>query len=476
MKNFNINNLHAGNFIPNLWKSIFSPSCLIVSLMMISSCDNFVEVDLPDSQLTANAVFEEKATANAAMTDIYSKIRDAGLLTGSASGLSHLLGNYTDEFKFYGDPQNSTVAFYNNSLISSNTQIKGLWDSSYNQIYAANAVIEGIEKSVHLPETDKKQLKGEALFVRALLHFYLTNLFGDVPYITSTDYEQNRNAEKMSVNKVYTSAKNDLEQAIQLLPESYISQDRVRPNTYAAHALLARVDMYAGLWDEASNEASAVLNNTGLYIYEDDLDKIFLKESTATIWQLAPGFSGGNTLESVTFNFTIGPPPLSALTDGFMSAFTVNDLRKTHWVKAVTDGTATWHHPFKYKYSGTDSSREYSIIFRLAEIYLIRAEARAQSGDLIGAKEDLNKIRKTAGLLDTTAITQAEILDAILQERHLELFTEFGHRFFDLKRFNKIQSVLSVVKTGWKTHDALFPIPEVELNLNPNLKPQNSGY
>lgn len=476
MKNININNLHTGNFIPAIWQSIFSLPCLTVFVMLISSCDNFVEVDLPNSQLTANAVFEEKATANAAMTDIYSKIRDAGLLTGSSSGLSHLLGNYTDELKFYGDPQNSNVAFYNNSLIASNIEIKGLWDSSYNQIYAANAVIEGIEQSVHLPETDKKQLKGEALFVRALLHFYLTNLFGDVPYITSTNYEQNRLVKKTSVNKVYTNAKNDLEQAIQLLPESYVSEDRVRPNKYATHALLARVDLYAGLWDEASNEASAVLNNTGIYIKEKDLDKIFLKESTATIWQLAPGFSGGNTLESVTFNFTSGPPPLSALTDSFMSAFTDNDLRKTHWIKAVTDGTTTWYHPFKYKYSDTDSSREYSIILRLAELYLIRAEARAQSGDLIGAKEDLNKIRNTAGLADTPAITQAEILNAILHERQLELFTEFGHRYFDLKRFNKIQSVLSVTKTGWDTHDVLFPIPEAELNLNPNLKPQNSGY
>ncbi|MNE93570.1 SusD family protein [compost metagenome] len=58
----------------------------------------------------------------------------------------------------------------------------------------------------------------------------------------------------------------------------------------------------------------------------------------------------------------------------------------------------------------------------------------------------------------------------------MELFTEFGHRFFDLKRFNKIQSVLTAVKTGWDTHDALFPIPQVELNLNGNLKPQNTGY
>jgi hypothetical protein len=109
-------------------------------------------------------------------------------------------------------------------------------------------------------------------------------------------------------------------------------------------------------------------------------------------------------------------------------------------------------------------------------MYLIRAEARAHSGDLIGAKEDLNTIRHTAGLADTSADTQDEILDAILQERRLELFTEFGHRFFDLKRFNRIQSVLSAAKPGWDAHDDLFPIPEAELSLNPKLLPQNPGY
>ena len=99
-----------------------------------------------------------------------------------------------------------------------------------------------------------------------------------------------------------------------------------------------------------------------------------------------------------------------------------------------------------------------------------------QSQFNVFSKEDLNKIRTRAGLANTSALTQVEILDAILQERRLELFTEFGHRFFDLKRYNKIQSVLSAAKTGWDTHDALFPIPQVELGLNPNLKPQNSGY
>lgn len=474
MKNFNTN-LYIWNTKNSLWGMVFDALWILTLATVMSACDSFVDVDLPNSQLTANTIFEEKATANAAMTDIYSKIRDNGLLTGSPGGLSHLLGIYTDELDFYGALP-SGPAFYNNSLIASNPDVKEFWNNSYNQIYAANAVIEGVVHSSKLAGADREQLIGEALFVRALLHFYLGNVYGNVPYITTTDYAVNRVAVRIPVATVYANAKADLEQAITLLPEEYVTPDRVRPNKYAAHALLARVDLYAGLWNEASNEASVVLNNTGAYTYEQDLDKIFLKESTSTIWQLAPGFSNGNTLEAQTFNFNEGPPPISALTNDFMSAFTANDQRKSHWTQAITDGTSTWYHPFKYKFGDSGTSSEYSIILRLGEMYLIRAEARAHSGDFIGAKEDLNTIRHTAGLADTSASTQDEILDAILQERRLELFTEFGHRFFDLKRFNRIQPVLSAVKPGWDVHEDLFPVPEAELNLNPNLKPQNPGY
>ncbi|MDX1829290.1 MAG: RagB/SusD family nutrient uptake outer membrane protein [Lutibacter sp.] len=476
MKNFNNNKLNTRYHKDIIWRLVVLVIIILVVTLSICSCNDFVEIDLPSSQLTSNGVFEEKTTANAAMTDIYSKIRDAGLLTGSATGLSHLLGNYADELDFYGSSQNAAVVFYNNSLIASNADVKRLWDTSYNQIYAANAVIEGVENSVNLPIADRKQLRGEALFVRSLIHFYLTNLFGDIPYITTTDYEKNSIAVRVPDSTIYNNIKDDLEEAIQLLPEDYFSTERVRPNKYTVYALLSRVNLYAGLWSEAAIEASEVINNTGLYVYEQDLDKVFLKESTSTIWQLAPGFSGGNTLESETFNFTIGPPPLSALSANFMAAFDPNDQREIHWTKAVSDGSTTWYHPFKYKSSNTGSSVEYSIVFRLGELYLIRAEARAHLGDLLGAKEDLNKIRNRAGLEDTTTLSQDEILDAILQERRLELFTEFGHRFFDLKRFNKVDEVLSMVKPGWDSHDVLFPIPETELKLNPNLQPQNQGY
>jgi hypothetical protein len=474
MKKFSTN-FYIWNVKKSLWGMAFDALWILFIAGIMSACDSFIDVDLPNSQLTAKSVFEEKATANAVMTNIYSKIRDTGLLTGSPSGLSHLLGIYTDELDFYGALPSGPV-FYNNSLIASNPDVKEFWNNSYSQIYAANSIIEGVSNSVKLANADRDQLTGEALFVRALLHFCLANVYGSVPYITTTDYAVNRFAIRVPVAVVYADAKADLEKAITLLPKDYIAPNRIRPNKYAAHALLARVNLYAGLWDEASNEASAVLNNTSVYVYEEDLDKTFLKESTATIWQLDSGFSGGNTLEALTFNFTSGPPPISALTNDFMSSFTADDQRKAHWTEAITDGTSTWYHPFKYKFSNTETSHENSIILRLGEIYLIRAEARAHSGDLIGAKEDLNKIRHTAGLENTLAATQDEILNAILQERRLELFTEFGHRFFDLKRFNRIQTVLSVLKPGWDIHDDLFPIPEAELNLNPNLKPQNPGF
>lgn len=476
MKNLENNNSDKWYKKDIFLKFIIMAICILMALLSMYSCDDFVEVDIPNSQLTAKAVFEEKSTANAAMTDIYSKIRDGGLLTGTAVGLSHVLGNYTDELDYYGSSQNEITEFYKNSLIATNSNVKRLWNLSYSQIYAANAIIEGVESSVNLSANERAQLKGEALFVRALIHFYLANIFGDIPYISTTAFEQNRLAAKVPVSKLYVSIKADLEEAVQLVPENYLSVDRTRPNKFTVYALLARVNLYAGLWNEASDEATLLINNTSLFYTVQDLDKIFLKESKSTIWQLAPKSSTGNALESGTFNFIIGPPPISALSSDLMSVFTAGDQRKAHWTKAVSKDGATWYHPYKYKYTNATSSFEYSIIFRLSEMYLIRAEARVHLGDLSGSKEDLNVIRSIAGLENTVALTQDEILDAILQERRLELFTEYGHRFFDLKRFNKIHPVLSAIKPGWDAHDALLPIPEAELNLNPNLRPQNQGY
>ncbi len=450
---------------------------LIAGLVCVTSCDDFVNIEIPQNQLVAEGVFEERTTATAAMIAIYSRLRDAGVLSGSATGVSNLMGQYADELNFYGSSQSQVQPFFNNAVLPTQSAIQNLWNDSYKQIYSANAVIEGVTKAIALPETDKKQLKGEALFVRALVHFYLTNLYGPVPYVTTTDFEVNKKVSKKSVASIYQEAIVDLENAILLLDENYLNEGRSRPNKFTATALLARIKLYSGLYNEAANSASAVLNQSGLYPFETNLNNVFLKSSTNTIWQLPARNAGGNTLEGNTFIFQSVPPPQGALSEPLLAAFEPGDLRKTIWTRTISGTAGSWSHAFKYKQrNNTASSVENSIVFRTDELYLIRAEARAQAGELTSAKDDLNIIRVRSGLAPTTAVTKEQILDAILKERRVELFTEFGHRFFDLKRTGMIDTVLSATKEGWDSTESLLPLPQVELDLNPALLPQNSGY
>ncbi|MFQ6601870.1 RagB/SusD family nutrient uptake outer membrane protein [Flavobacterium sp. C3NV] len=440
------------------------------------SCDSFVEVELPNSQLTSTSVYEEKATANAAMTHVYAKMRDDGIFTGLSNGVSNLLGNYSDELTYYGSFSEGPGNFYNNIVMPSNANIKSLWNKSYEQIYGANSVLEGCSASTALSVETRNQLKGEALFVRALLHFYLANLFGNIPYVKSTNYQVNAKIAKETPDAIYKYCIEDLNKAVELLPSSYLTSDRIRPNKFAAKSILSRVYLYNSQWNEAANEASAVINNTSLFQLENELSKVFLKASPETIWQFAPNTGSGNTLEAQNFIFTSGPPTGSAVSNSLLSAFTAEDQRKVKWINTVQTGNSTWYSVAKYKNKGTGTSTEYSIIIRLSEIFLIRAEARVQAGDIIGSKEDLNLIRKRAGLQNTVSTSQNEILQEILQERKLEFFSELGQRFFDLKRCNKLDEVLASLKPEWNSYKTVLPLPESELLLNENLNPQNNGY
>ncbi len=438
-------------------------------------CENFVDVPLPSSQLTGAKVFEDPSTAEAAMVDVYSKLRDTGILTGLGGGASVNLGLYADELANYS-AEMLTTNMSNNELLPDNGIVLTLWNDSYHQIYCCNAVIEGLEKSSSISEAAKKKLTGEALFTRALIHFYLANIFGDIPYIKGTDYEKNRKAVRIESSQVYQYIIEDLNNAVSLLPADYITAERVRPNKFAAYALLARAYLYSKEWEKASNAASAVLNSP-LYKWENDPDLIFLKTSTSTIWQFMPKRAGNNTDEAAMFIFNSGPPLSTALDPKLISAFEDGDFRRLKWTRTINSPSGSWQHAYKYKKNApTATSAEYSIVLRTAEQHLIRSEARARQGDLIGAKEDLNKIRRTAGLSDTPALSAEEIINAVIKERRIELFTEYGHRFFDLKRTGQLDAVLGNLKKGWNPTDNLWPIPEKELISNPFLSPQNPGY
>lgn len=460
----------------NKWGTTLVNSCFVLLLLVVTACDDFVIVDIPTTQLSSELVFENYDTATAALVAIYAELRDNGLLTGNSNGMQAKLGEYTDEMQFFGAGGQTDAAFFNNIVLPSNADVYNWWNTTYTQIYATNAVLEGVEKSQALTNSQKDQLRGEALLIRALLHFHLTNLFGSIPYVTTTNYKVNTTIAKIPAGAVYENVEADLITAETLLNTAYLTGERIRPNKATVQALLARMLLYSGRWAEAANYASAVLNNTDLYEGTQTLDEVFLKESFSTIWQLKPAEEGNSTLEGLSSIFIQGPPPVSALSGPFVNSFEEGDERATTWIKAVTDGTEVWHHAYKYKaFENSGSSPEYSIVFRTAEQYLIRAEARVKQGDLLGAREDLNKIRNQAGLENTTAATELQIMEAITKERRSELFME-AHRFFDLKRADLLNVLLPSIKPGWNNNDRLLPLPQTELLLNPNLNPQNPGY
>ena len=446
---------------------------LLTSLLM--GCEDFIETGQPDSQLTGETVFNNVETAEAALTKIYSKLSNDVLVCGNSKGISILLGSYSDELQTYNTGLTEHQFFLNN-IIPANTDIAALWNGSYNLIYAANAVKEGVENSTGIQQDDKNRLIGEALFLRAYIHFHLVNLFGEIPYVTTTDYVINKKIEKLTSSELYTVLVDDLEHAKTLMPAINQSMLRVRPSVDAVKALLARIYLYNNNWEAAQSEANALIGS-GNFAWVDNLDAVFLKNSTGTIWQIMPGQEGLPTQEGQSFVFSTAPPPNRALSQELVNGFEIGDQRKEHWTGNVSENGIIYYYPNKYKQfnNGTESS-EYSILMRLEELYLIRGEARMHLGDFDGAREDINKIRNRASLGNIIANTEQEILDAIIQERRIELFSELGHRFFDLKRTGRINSVLASVKPGWNVTDILWPKPESELLLNPNLLPQNAGY
>ena len=115
------------------------------------------------------------------------------------------------------------------------------------------------------------------------------------------------------------------------------------------------------------------------------------------------------------------------------------------------------------------------MVLRLADIYLIRAEAAARLGNTAEALDDLNLVRARAGLGASTASVQDDVVNAILHERQVELFTEWGNRWFDLKRTGTVDAVMAPLKPGWQPTAALYPVPQTQLNVNGALK-QNPGY
>lgn len=449
----------------------------LLTALGFSSCQKFVAVDPPIDQITGATVFLNSETATAAVMGIYTQMMPTTPVY-SSGGMTIYAGMSADELVSTTPANVEENEFAQNGLQSGNGIVwSHFWSRAYRHLYQVNACLEGITRSGNISGAAKSQLQGELLFARAFIYFYLVNLFGAVPLVLGTDYQINGQLERSPASAVYAQVISDLQGSRSLLPASYASAGRVRPNKWAATALLARVYLYGKDWAGAEAMAQEVINS-GTYTLANQPGQVFLANSTEAIWQLMPSEPGFNTTEARFMVPTTAATsrPQFVLSNGLINAFENGDSRRAAWVGSKTVNGLVNYYPFKYKVRNTGLPvTEYYTVLRLAEVLLIRAEARAKQDKIALAAADLNLIRRRAGLADYQAGSAAHFLHALEQERRIELMAEWGHRWLDLKRNGRASAVLQPLKPGFEDMDLLYPIPQTEINRLPALT-QNPGY
>lgn len=444
-----------------------------------TACRKFVDIEPPANQIPSEVAFANDASATAAVNGIYSEMItnssqfSSGFTTLYAGMSSDEIGYYSSSFR--DEFVNSQITIVNHANLTS-----WFWSPAYRYIYTANLCLTELEKSNNINPYLKKTLKGECLFIRSFCYFHLVNLFGGVPLILNTDYNENASIPRSTQDEIYAQLILDLVSAKSLLSDTYPVTEKVRVNRMAATSLLAKVYLYTRNWEKAENEASSVINSS-LYSLEPALNSVFLKSSPETIWQLKTISNSINTIEgNLILPASSSSVPTFVLTNTLLSSFELGDNRKNAWtysrVFPLPSGP-TVTIPYKYKVFGNNAPiTEYYVVIRLAELYLIRAEARMNMDNISGSQDDLNRIRNRAGLANTIAATKSDLQIAIEKERQIELFCEWGNRWYDLKRMNRANDVLSPIKgSNWQLTDTLWPIPQDQINLNNSLS-QNPGY
>ena len=472
----------------------------VTIVLTLSACKKLIEIDPPVNAEVGTEVYKKDNTAIAVLTGLYTRMSNEGF-DGAFTGLRSVsigAGLSADELTLVDDPN---VGYYLPQLHANalTAESYGRGWSMFEVVYAANAAIEGLTNNTFLSVKVRDQLLGEAKFVRAYCYFYLTSLYGAVPLVLNTDYTATRALARTSQQDVFQAILTDLKEAEVLLSDDFmdaklttVTTERVRPTKWASTALLARCYLYLEQWGNAETAATKLLTNTARFDLVSSPDKVFLKNSKEAIWQLQPVVAEENTKEGLLFNLVPGAPNFYSqpvyLSRRVVDAFEKGDLRKVNWTNFLEVGSDTFYYPYKYKIGTTGQPvSEYLMVMRMSEQYLIRAEARMRQDKLADGIADVNALRTRARGEEpddlpaiAVGISKDSALKVVLHERQVELFTEWGHRWLDLKRTGNVDAVMKVVtptKGGtWQSYKQLYPIPAYDIILNNNLKPNNTGY
>lgn len=447
----------------------------VVTVMLLFSCEQAIEVDDPINQIHTGQVFEDANTAYAALDQIYTELQTNSLFSGGSSGAGALLGTYTDDLDLFLPPGSSDNTYlFLNQLLPTNSIVKSVWANAYKEIYMANAVISGVRSSTGISTANRDRIEGEATVIRSMVYLNLMQIFGEIPYTVTTDYSVNQSLTKKPEAEILQLLASDLQAAVTLLSDDYRDPSRIYVNRKVAQMVLADVNLLNKNWVEAESLCRTIIQSPD-YVFEADITKVFKKTGAHHLVLLKTLTDGTPVPETKIYYFTSPPPQNYVLSTDLATSFSAGDLRRLNWIKEVGNYPAVFYRNDKYKNVITNND-EYSVVYRLEQVYFMLAESLIKQNKTEEATAWINKTRVRAGLAELPlTFNQEQLLGELITERRKEFFAEQGHRFYDLKRLGQL-GVLKQHKPNWQDFNGRWPLPLSELLLNPNLAPQNPNY
>lgn len=444
---------------------------LFALAFVFASCNKILDVN-PTDAVPADLAINNKVGVEHALVGSYNALQSSSLYSLDIVVVGDLVADnltWTGTTQTYGQFENKPVP-------SVNGVVDGMWTACYDGINRVNNILYRLPAISDLTETEVKQYKGEALFIRALLYFDLVNYFGGVPLRTQPTLDLTYvDLERSSIEQVYAQIIADLTEAKAKLPATKVTKVVGRANTYSVSALLAKVSLAKfqltnnqASADLAISEAGRVISEGG-YTLKSDYSSLFNPgvPSEESVFEIVYDLQNYNRLAQYLYPILLLGRYEFAPTPGLIQSFDIADQRLG--TSILFDSK---NKPYVTKYNDISGGTDRVNVFRLAEMHLIRAEALAYSGgDTAIIKSDLNLIRNRAGLANTTAESIDELKLAIENECRHEFAFE-GHRWTDLVRTKRAVPLL-----GIDVKYTLFPIPLSEIQTNKKMtNSQNPGY
>jgi len=426
-------------------------------------CNKFLDVQ-PKASISGENIIIDETSANAALNGVYSALRT--YYSVDFQSIAYLSG---DNIQWTGS-QSQVQEFINHQVNAENATITSTWKGIYVAINRANQVIKNVEELGNdvIAESVRNRIAGEAHFIRALAYFDLARTWGGVPLITQPTLEatDNTGIPRSTSEETYAQVLADLELAEQLLPET---TNRFQATRKTVWALKARYYLYNKNWQEAENYATRLINDHANYELLTPYHTFFADGITGTRESVFELFYNANELNPHRGQWQPqqnGGTRQWAPNNTFVNLVNDSAIGGSRNALVAKDNQNRWYGNLYYRSPATDPT----YVIRIAELYLIRAEARAELGLLEEGQADLNAVRNRAGIVNVAAANVTDLLLAIENERRLEFGLE-AHRWFDLVRTNRAAIVLNITDPN----KFLMPLPAEQLLVDGALK-QNPGY